>query len=243
MVVACRGSARAGLLSIAGERASLTLMHAYDLALTAPIELDQVGEGEPTARVKSRIARFDKENAHGNILRPQAVDKAYQVQLSAYDHDSATGPFGTPGRPPVGAGVIEAKGDWLVFDGEVNLTMDRGRELYQSLRFSIDNGVPVEWSYGFRIEKARPLDAERPWDGSELLKVTPKEASPVYAGANEGSRTLQLNDSRRRELFALESDDQRSSHEAMADQRAAHVRLTTLRRRQKAGMPDARRTD
>ena len=218
-------------------------MHAYDLALTATVQLDQAVEGESTARVQSRIAQFDKENSHGNILRRQAVDKAYQVQLSAYDHDSATGPFGTPGRPPVGAGVIDAQGDWLVFDGLINLTMDRGRELYDSLRFSLENEVPVEWSYGFRIEEATPLDPKHPWDGSELLKVTPKEASPVYAGANEGSRTLQLNDSRRRELFALESDDQRSPHEAMADQRAAHVRLTTLRRRQKAGMPDARRTD
>ena len=221
-------------------------MHAYDLALTAPVELyklEQTGEVDSTVRVRSRIARFDTVNAQGNILRPGAVDRAYQVQLSAYDHDSAAGVLGLQGRPPVGAGEIEPDGEWLVFDGRINLAMERGRELYESLSFSLENQVPVEWSYGFRIERAQPLDPERPWAGSEFLKITPKEASPVFAGANEGSRTLQLNDSRRRELFALESDDQRSPHEAMADQRAAHVRLTTLRRRQKAGMPDARRTD
>ena len=218
-------------------------MHAYDLALTATVQLDQAGEGEPTAHVKSRIAKFDKESAHGNVLRRGAVDKPYQVQLSAYDHDSAASAVGRQGRPPVGAGLIQPEGDWLVFDGLINLTMDRGRELYQSLQFSLENDVPVEWSYGFSVKKAVPRDANRPWGGLDFLDVTPREASPVFMGANEGSSTLQLNDARRRELFALESDDQRSPHEAMADQRAAHVRLTTLRRRQKAGMPDARRTD
>ena len=168
---------------------------ARDLWIPAAVAFDADQPPDaPTLRVTARILEFGAVNLKGNIAGRDAFPERSPVQVSDYAHSSMGG------MPPIGAGAAIAGPTHLDAEVEINLGMDRGREVASMLRFNADRGIRTEWSYGFDILDAKPKDPERPYEGLELLKVQPREVSPVYTGANEASRTMGLDSARYREL-------------------------------------------
>ena len=135
--------------------------------------------------VIASFAAFDEIDRHGEITKPKAFG-TQDVLLGAYGHTSF-GRMGSP-TPPVGRGQIREEKGHAIFEGQFNLDMVAGREMYESVKMA---GDLQEWSYGYRVMKETQIMVEgRPVRVLEKLLV--KEVSPVMVGAGNDTRTLAL---------------------------------------------------
>lgn len=95
--------------------------------------------------------------------------------------------------PFLGIAKIREDGDKAIADIEINMDTQRGRDWRSSLKFALDRGKDIEWSYGYDVE-----DSDNPTiDGKKrrgLKSVTVHELSPVVIGAGEDTRTLSMKD-------------------------------------------------
>lgn len=91
----------------------------------------------------------------------------------------------------IGAGVILEKGEDLLFEGELNLNMESGKEHYEMMKFAPEL---VEFSYGFKVLE---LDEESEWSKNpKVWRVFKKldifEVSPVLRGAGIDTALLAI---------------------------------------------------
>ena len=141
-------------------------------------------EDAPEGTVVSRIATLDAIDKDGDVTRPGAFKDSDPVHISPWNHASAFGQ-----TLPVGTGQITEEGKEAIFEGLLNLGMEAGRETHAMLKHAAEQGVSVEWSYGFNILEAADVTE----DGQkvrELRKLAPFEVSPVMMGAGIGTGTI-----------------------------------------------------
>lgn len=152
--------------------------------LTASVEL-KAGDGVPEGTVTAVIATLDVIDADGDVTHHGAFDPSDQLKISRWNHSSAWG----PGDLPVGVGSVKEVGDKVIFEGQLNLDMEAGRELYAMLKFDQKHKAPSEWSYGYQVEESE----EGSVDGQtvrHLKRLSAFEASPVMRGAGVDTQTV-----------------------------------------------------
>jgi hypothetical protein len=147
------------------------------LAVQLKLDDDQPG------LVVATFAAFDEVDKEGDVTKKGAFG-SQEVLLGAYGHTSF-GRYG-PAQPPVGRGKIHEDAKRAIFEGQFNLNMAAGREMYESVKMT---GELQDWSYGFRTVKESSRIVEgRPVRVLEELLVT--EVSPVMIGAGNSTATL-----------------------------------------------------
>ena len=136
--------------------------------------LDDAGTGT------AQIATLNIEDLDGDVTLPGAFGKQDAKMVPAHDWSHV----------PLGKASIREKGDEVLADFKLNLSIEAARDWHESLKFDMANGPPIqEWSYGFAIEEASFGDFE----GHEvrfLKKLKVREISPVLVGAGVGTRTV-----------------------------------------------------
>ena len=138
--------------------------------------IDDAGTGT------AQIATLNIEDLDGDVTLPGAFGKQDAKMVPAHDWSHV----------PLGKASIHEKGDEVLADFKLNLSIEAARDWHESLKFDIANGPPIqEWSYGFAIEEASFGDFE----GHEvrfLKKLKVREISPVLVGAGVGTRTVAI---------------------------------------------------
>ena len=145
----------------------------------------ELKDSDTPGLVMAQFAAFNEIDRDGEITKPKAFG-SQDVLLGAYGHTSF-GRMGAP-QPPVGRGKISEKSGHAIFEGQFNLDMVAGREMYESVKMA---GDLQEWSYGYRVLKESQAMVEgRPVRVLETLSV--KEVSPVMVGAGNDTQTLAI---------------------------------------------------
>lgn len=146
-------------------------------ALTVELKADQPGA------LTAVFATLNVIDLDSDVTLPGAFETGAETRLLPA-HDWA--------HYMIGKGVIEADDEQAVFNGMFNLATDAGRNWYESLKFDLANGKPLqEFSYGFDVLDSSPGEFQgRPVRFLRKLRV--HEVSPVTLGAGVGTRTLGL---------------------------------------------------
>ncbi len=171
----------------------------------------------------ARFAKLNVPDKQGDVTLPGAAPSGKKVLLSAYMHGSWDGAL------PIGAGVIIEKGDELLFDGEINLNMDSGKEHYEMMKLAPEL---VEFSYGFKVIE---LDEESEWSKNpKVWRVFKKldifEISPVLRGAGVDTALLTIKSDKDQGLtFAAQAE---TALAAATDLVARAKSLADLRRKE-----------
>jgi len=93
--------------------------------------------------------------------------------------------------PFLGVANIREDGSKALADIEVNLDTQRGRDWFSAMKFALDRGKIIEWSYGFDVIDSDSRQIEgKTVRGLKKLKV--HEVSPVVIGAGEETEILSL---------------------------------------------------
>ena len=127
------------------------------------------------------FATLDVIDKDGDVTIPGAFGEQTVKLVGAHDWSA----------PNIGMAKIREVGSEAIADFKFYLDMDSAREWYKSVLANHKNGVPQEYSYGFRVEDSG--SAEK--DGKmvrELRKLQVNEVSFVLAGAGEGTRTVDI---------------------------------------------------
>src|SRR5690606_17967022 len=113
------------------------------------------------------------------------IEHGKQVAM-AWSHDT---------RNLVGRGVVETTMDQAIFTGKFFLDTDNGKAAYETTKRLSDL---MEWSWGFKIEKAKIEEDEsgksRFGFVRRIQKTIIAEVSPVLLGAGINTGTLSLKD-------------------------------------------------
>lgn len=142
--------------------------------------------------------------------------EAVIATLNVVDHDedlTIAGAFGKQhvsilpahnrGSGSFGKAEIFEKGDKVIAKGKFNLKIQAAREMFETLKFDLAHGEPVqEWSYGFQIKESE----EETRDGVTiriLKKLEVFEVSPVLRGAGIDTGTILAKD---KEKISLADD-------------------------------------
>lgn len=144
-------------------------------------KMDEAGTG------RARIAQLSAVDSDGDTYAPgaftwkQGGGQWCQI-LPAHDRRAM----------PLGKAWIHEEGDWAVADLFLNLNTDDGKDWYETLKFDLAKGQPVqEWSYGYQV-----LDADFQQRNGQNVQVLKKldvdEISPVIRGAGVGTGTLSI---------------------------------------------------
>ena len=157
----------------------------------------------------------------GDLTLPGAFGNQTAKLVGAHDWSA----------PPIGIAKIHEEGDLAIANFAVNLKMASAVEWYESLKFSFDNGVTQEASYGFDVLKESFRDeAGRRIRVLESMKVY--EVSPVMIGAGVNTHLRSLKGSRSMEeqfeSVCLEVDDFISRAMALTALRAKENRQPAL---------------
>lgn len=152
------------------------------------ISLELKDDGDDKGTFSAIFATLNVKDKDGDITLPGAFKKDQEVIISAYNHSSIRG-F-TPGTAPVGRGSIEEKGENAILSGRFNLAIQAGRDAYEGIKFM---GQLQEYSYGYEINEGGSELGTKDGEQVRYLKdLYVYEASPVYRGAGEGTRTLEV---------------------------------------------------
>lgn len=156
-------------------------LSSMELKSFGAFEIKDAANGEVCAIVAT-LGCVDRD---GDVLLPGSFPDSSAVKMSGYGHDVIT-----DGAPPVGKGTIRVEGDKAVFTGKFFMSSERGREAFAVVR---ELGPDGEWSFGFpRAVKTVAMTDEWRAQGARRLiaGLQPIEASPVFVGAGQGTRTL-----------------------------------------------------
>lgn len=153
--------------------------------LTGRIDLETGEKAKhPKGHVTAVFATLNVRDSDGDVTLPGAFG-TQEVRMQPFGHDR--------GSPSLGKGFIHEEGDKAVFDGQINLAMESGRELYESLRFDMENGdTPLtEFSYTFDIQNAEPGQFEgQPVQFLKSLRVFSVDA--VFKGAGVATGLVEV---------------------------------------------------
>ena len=139
-------------------------------------------EDDDTGQIMAQFAVFNEEDSDGDVTLPGAFGKQ-DVLMSPWGHAAW---MGGGSNLPVGKGSISEKGDKAIFEGQIFLDTESGRDHHTVLK---QTQGQQEWSYGFQVLEASFGDH----DGHEvrfLKKLKVMEVSPVMKGAGSDTRTL-----------------------------------------------------
>jgi prohead serine protease len=93
--------------------------------------------------------------------------------------------------PFLGVASIKESGNEAIADIELNMDLQRAKDWRSSMKFALDRGKTIEWSYGFDV-----TDSEiRTVNGKKvraLKSLIVHEVSPVVIGAGENTRVLSM---------------------------------------------------
>jgi hypothetical protein len=145
------------------------------------IKIEDASQGTVTA-VVSVMNVVDRD---GDVVLPGAIPDGTRIKLSAYDHDVIT-----EGLIPAGVGTVSTKGDNIVMVGQYFMHTTRGRDAFEAIK---GMGPDCEWSIGFSKQvRETPMTPEWRSKGAKRLiaGMNLMEASPVFLGANQFTRTL-----------------------------------------------------
>jgi hypothetical protein len=182
----------------------------------------------------ARFARLNVIDKDGDVTLPGAAPSGKKVLLSSYMHGSWSGSL------TIGAGTILEKDDELLFDGEINLNMDSGKEHYEMMKFAPEL---VEFSYGFKVLE---LDEESEWnENPKVWRVFKRldifEISPVLRGAGVDTGLLSIkNDKDRGLTFAAQA---KTALAAVNDLISRAKSLADLRRKEGRDLSNASREE
>ena len=136
---------------------------------TGPATIKALSEAGSGSAVFATMNIIDKDN---DITIPGAFGDQLAKFVGAHDWSA----------PPIGIAKVREEGNLAIADFQINLSMASGKEWYQSLKFSFDNNVPQELSYGFDVLKYSYRD-----EGGKQVRVLESmkvyEVSPVMIGA------------------------------------------------------------
>lgn len=151
---------------------------------TFGFELKQLSDdGTGTARIAT-LNVIDKD---GDVARPGDFGEQMVAVMPAHNWS----------HPMLGKARVYEKGDEVLADFKLNLKSASGREWYETLKFDLENGPPIqEWSYGYdapdfemgEFDGQRVRFLNKP--GGDGIKA--HEISPVLLGAGENTVTLDI---------------------------------------------------
>ena len=138
-------------------------------------QLDAEGQFEAV------IATLGVVDHDGDLTEKGAFGTQEVIILPAHDARSVA----------LGKATITERGKKVIATGQLNLEIPAAKDLHSALKFDLGTGKEAlqEWSYGFRIEKAK----DEIVDGvtvRHLLDLKVFEISPVLRGAGRGTGTL-----------------------------------------------------
>lgn len=144
-------------------------------------------ETNGTGGITAVFSRFGVVDLDGDVTLPDAIEDGAIIQISQWMHGSWQA-----GLLPAGAGrIVKGRSEARIV-GEFFLNTDQGRNTYQTLRGLGQQGIGVQWSYGFDIVDSFQGD----FKGRRvryLTKLDVFEASPVLRGAGGPDvRTVEL---------------------------------------------------
>lgn len=161
------------------------------------LDLEMKDSSAGTVTAKLGVVGGDTPDGDGDYSLPGFLGK--QGVKMFWHHGM---PFQNP--LTIGKGTIQEDGKALRFDGKFNLKMPTAAEVYEQVKFDMEEGDPLqEWSYGYLVHpdgKAEPTKSS-PEGTKRILKprqdgtpgVLVKEVSPVaLAGAGIGTQTLDV---------------------------------------------------
>ena len=138
---------------------------------------------EVEGKVEAVFSVFNEVDSDGDVVQPKSMRRGYGDKGVAmvWAHDW---------KDVVGRGVIEQDDEKAVFKGQFNMTTERGKEAFNTVK---EMGDLQQWSFGYEV-----LDSEKGLftkDGFEqevryLKDVKVWEVSPVLVGANQNTYTL-----------------------------------------------------
>ena len=139
---------------------------------------------EVEGKVEAVFSVFNEVDSDGDVVEPKSIRSGYGDKGVAmvWAHDW---------KDVVGRGRIEQDDEKAVFKGQFNMTTERGREAFNTVK---EMGDLQQWSFGYEV-----LDSEKGLftkaDGIEqevryLKDVKVWEVSPVLVGANQNTYTM-----------------------------------------------------
>lgn len=142
------------------------------------VEVKDAAKGEITG-VFSTLGVIDSD---GDVTLKGAFEDGAKVRISAYGHKSWDGAL------PVGKATIKEVGNEAIFDGQIFLDTQAGRDTFTVIKELGADGLQ-EFSYGYDpIEYSFGEQDGMPVRFLTKLKV--HEVSPVLLGAGVGTRLL-----------------------------------------------------
>lgn len=141
-------------------------------------QLDEKGHG---VAVIATLGVVDKD---GDVTQAGAFGEQTVPMVFAHDWK----------QPAIGkAKIREANGEALA-EFKLNLKTERGKEVYEALRFDLDNPpARQQWSYGFTIPQDGTRRGELDGQAVRYLKhLAVHEISPVLLGAGLSTRTVAM---------------------------------------------------
>jgi phage head maturation protease len=146
----------------------------------------QIKEMNISDEGKGRIvfATMNQVDKDGDLTDPGAFGNQLAHLLPMHVWKDADTPF-------LGVAQISEARNKAIARFELNMDLQRARDWHSSLKFALDRGKTIEWSYGFDV-----VDSEmRTVDGKSvrvLKKLLVHEVSPVVVGAGNNTRTLDM---------------------------------------------------
>lgn len=146
------------------------------------------GKDIPDGSFKAIFSRFSVIDHDGDVTLPGAFQKGKKVPIAGVGHNWDT--------PVIGYGIVDSDSEKAWIDGRINLKMENGREHYESMKFSHENGVDQELSYAYDVlnkdAKSAAKLAEWPGASRVLSALDPKEVSMVLLGAGIGTGVMDV---------------------------------------------------
>lgn len=139
---------------------------------TAAVSLK--ADAEPGTLI-AKFAQLNVKDSDGDVTLPGAFGEQ-QVRVQPYGHDTR--------HPSIGKGTIREDGEAAIFEGQLNLKMAAGREVYESLKFDMENGDGplTEFSYIYDIVDSET--GEHEGEKVQFLKALKVHSvDPVFLGA------------------------------------------------------------
>lgn len=133
------------------------------------------------------FATFNVKDKDGDVTLPGAFEDGAKVAVSPYGHSSVVSQ-----ALPVGTATIRQNAKEARATAQYFMDTQHGLEAFTTIKNLYDQGVNVEWSYGYDPVK---YDFGEWSDGSivrYLHKQSAYEVSPVIRGAGEGTRIMNI---------------------------------------------------
>ena len=156
---------------------------------------------EVEGKVEAVFSVFNEIDSDGDVVEPKSIRSGYGDKGVAmvWAHDW---------KDVIGRGRIEQDDDKAVFKGQFNMTTERGREAFNTVK---EMGDLQQWSFGYEV-----LDSEKGMftkDGIEqevryLKDVKVWEVSPVLVGANQNTYTLAVKEQNEDEVGSKGAEDE-----------------------------------